>query len=160
MRGSKDARAASKFELAAEHEQTWASLVELFDELVELLGDHEVSLEDFVTTLEAGLEAFDFALTPPTIDQVSVGEIERSRVVDTKTAFVLGLAEGIFPTASPEPTVLTDTERNLLRRRSIELDDDTTRRLLDERLLGYLAFTRASQRLISAARPPMTAASR
>ena len=144
----KDARDANKLELAAEHEQTWASLVELFDELVELLGDHEVSLDDFVQTLEAGLEAFDFALTPPTIDQVSVGEIERSRVVDAKIAFVLGLSEGLFPTASAEPTVLTDSERGLLRRRHIELDDDSTRRLLDERLLGYLAFTRASHKLI------------
>ncbi|CAN5606540.1 helicase-exonuclease AddAB subunit AddB [soil metagenome] len=144
----KEARAANKLELAAEHEQTWASLIELFDELVELLGDHEVSLDDFVQTLEAGLEAFDFALTPPTLDQVSVGEIERSRVSDAKITFVLGLSEGLFPMVSPEPTVLTDSERGLLRRRSIELDDDSTRRLLDERLLGYLAFTRASQRLI------------
>jgi ATP-dependent helicase/nuclease subunit B len=141
-------RADGRLELAAEHEQTWANLVELFDELVDLLGDHEVSLDDFVQTLESGLESFDYALTPPTLDQVEVGEIERSRAVDAKYTFVLGLAEGLFPMAGTEPTVLTDTDRGLLRRRSIELDDDISRKLLDERLLGYLAFTRASQRLI------------
>jgi len=144
----KAARDANQLEVAAEHEQTWSSLVELFDELVDLLGPHEVSFDDFVQTLEAGLEQFDFALTPPTLDQIEVGEIDRSRAVDTKTAFVLGLAEGSFPMVSSEQTVLTDTDRGLLRRRSIELDDDTTRRLLDERFLGYLAFTRSSERLI------------
>ncbi len=35
-----------------------------------------------------------------------------------------------------------------LRRRSIELDDDTSRLLLDERLLGYIAATQASEKPI------------
>ncbi len=143
-----ESQVTGKVVIAAEHEQTWTNLVELFDEMVDLLGDHEVKFEDYVQTCEAGLEKFDFALTPPTLDQVAVGEIERSRATDAKTTFVLGLAEGLFPMATREPTVLTDADRGLLRRRSIELDDDTTRALLDERLLGYLAFTRASERLI------------
>lgn len=137
-----------ELEAAAEHEQTWANLVELFDEMVDLLGEHEVSTDEFVQTLEAGLESFDFALTPPTLDQVTVGEIERSRTVQAKIGFVLGLAEGLFPKAGVEANVLTDSDRSLLRRRSIELDDDTARLLLDERLLGYLAFTRPSEKLI------------
>ncbi len=142
------ARADQQLELAAEHEQTWANLVELFDELVDLLGDQNVTLDDFIQTLEAGQERFDFALAPPTLDQVEVGTIDRSRALDAKITFVLGLAEGMFPKVESEPTVISDTERGLLRRRSIELDDDTSRKLLDERLLGYLAFTRASQKLI------------
>ncbi len=142
------ARADQQLELAAEHEQTWTNLVGLFDELVELLGDQQVTLEDFIQTLDAGQERFDFALTPPTLDQVEVGTVDRSRALDAKITFVLGLAEGLFPKVESEPTVISDTERGLLRRRSIELDDDTSRKLLDERLLGYLAFTRASQKLI------------
>jgi ATP-dependent helicase/nuclease subunit B len=142
------ATAAGELEAAAEHQQTWANVVELFDEMVALLGDHEVTLDDFVQTLDSGLEAFDFALTPPTLDQVTVGQVDRSRVSNARACIVLGLSEGLFPRVSSEPSVLNDNDRILLRRRSIDLDDDTARLLLDERLLGYIAFTRASEKLI------------
>jgi ATP-dependent helicase/nuclease subunit B len=47
-----------------------------------------------------------------------------------------------------EEGVLWDSERRLLRKRNIDLDPETERLLLDERLLAYVAFTRASQRLV------------
>src|SRR5205807_611637 len=41
------AHAAGDFELASEHAQAWGDLVELFDELVELLGDEPVAATSF-----------------------------------------------------------------------------------------------------------------
>ena len=61
--------------------------------------------------------------------------------------FVLGLNAGEFPRAARDHTVLTDAERRELRRRRVDLEGDSRQSLLDERLLGYVAFTRASQSL-------------
>src|SRR5439155_12957666 len=55
---------------------------------------------------------------------------------------------GEFPRAARDPTVLSETERRELRRRKIDLDGEGRRDLLDERFLGYFAFTRAAERLI------------
>lgn len=135
-------------EQRGEHEQVWFELVELFDQMVDLLGEEPVSLPDFVEILEAGLEQFDLALPPARIDQVLVGQVDRSRTTRVDTAIVLGLSEGQFPKIGREDSVLSDAERRSLRNMHLEVDPDSERRLLDENLLGYIAFTRASRHLI------------
>jgi ATP-dependent helicase/nuclease subunit B len=142
------ADAAGEHEQRAEHEQVWAELVALFDQMVDLLGDEQLGIDDFVDVLETGLERFDLALTPPTVDQVLVGAVDRTRCPALDTVFVLGLNDGEFPRGVREDSVLSDAERRDLRRRNVELDPETDRRLLDEKLLGYIALTRASRRLI------------
>lgn len=143
-----DAIAANDVEQRGEHEQVWAELIKLFDQFVDLLGGTSVSPIDFVEILESGLEQFDLALTPPRIDQVLVGQVDRTRTTSVHTAFVLGLTEGQFPRIGREDSVLSDSERRSLRRHHLEIDPDSERRLLDESLLGYIAFTRASRKLI------------
>src|SRR5581483_9862316 len=130
-----------------EHEQVWAELVSLFEQMVDLLGEEPVTAAEFVDVLESGLDRFDLALTPPTVDQVLVGQVDRTRTPALRAAFVLGLNEGQFPYVNRDVTILSHAERRELRRRKIELDDDPTRRLLNERFLGYVAFTRASDGL-------------
>lgn len=134
-------------EQAAEHRQVWASLAGLFEQMVDLLGDEPLTAAEFNDVLEAGLESFDLAITPPTVDQVLVGQVDRTRTPALKAVFVLGLAEGQFPRAARDGSILTDRERRSLRKRRIDLDPGLHQRLLDERLLGYLAFTRASRKL-------------
>ncbi|HWE04984.1 MAG TPA: PD-(D/E)XK nuclease family protein [Tepidisphaeraceae bacterium] len=139
---------AAKLEEAEEHQQVWTKLTELFEQMVELLGPIEVTPTDFVDIVESGLEGFDLAITPPAPDQVLVGQVDRTRCPPVKAVFVLGLSEGEFPATPRETTVLSDRERRELSRRRLELDPDCNRRLLDERLLGYIAFTQPSERLI------------
>jgi ATP-dependent helicase/nuclease subunit B len=143
-----DAEAAGDLERQGEHEQVWAELVDLFDHLVDLLGAETITLADFLAVLDSGLESFDLALAPPKVDQILLGQIDRTRPPQLKLVFVLGLNEGNFPRVTSERCVISDRERRTLRRRHIDLDQDSDRRLLDERFLAYLAFTRASQRLI------------
>ncbi len=142
------AEAAGRFEQRDEHEQVWANFTDLFEHMVELIGTEPVSLTSFNSILDSGLESFDLALTPPTVDQIVVGQIDRTRTPDVKVVFVVGLIEGGFPHAASEKCVLTDNERRSLRGKNIDLDPDSERRLLDERFLAYLAFTRSSHRLV------------
>ena len=135
-------------EQRGEHEQVWAELIKLLDQLVDVLGERLVTPADFVEILESGLEQFDLALAPPRLDQVLVGQVDRTRTTIVHTVFVLGLSEGQFPRIAREETVLSDSERRSLRKHRLEIDPDSERRLLDENLLGYVAFTRASHRLI------------
>jgi len=116
--------------------------------MVDLLGDEQASVADFVEILEAGLEQFDLALTPPTVDQVLVGQLDRTRCPRLDTAFVIGLNEGEFPRSVREDSILSDGEREALQQRRIDLDPDSERRGLDEKLLGYIAVTRASSRIV------------
>jgi ATP-dependent helicase/nuclease subunit B len=142
------AAAAGRLEEGDEHERVWDELVKLFDELVDLFGDEPISLKHFSAIVDSALEAFDLALTPPTVDQVLVGTVDRTRTSPVKACAVLGLAEGQFPRACAENSIFTDADRRNLGRCKIDLDPDSARRLLDENFLGYIALTRAGERLL------------
>lgn len=135
-------------EQAGEHEQVWNQFQALLQEMVEILGDDEMHPAEFVEVLETGLDGFDLAIPPATLDQVLVGSVDRTRSVDPKAVFVLGLSRGMFPAIHREDSLLSGPERRELHRRQISVDADPIRKQLDERFLGYLAFTRASHRLI------------
>jgi ATP-dependent helicase/nuclease subunit B len=142
------ARRNDRIEEAGEHERVWDELVKLFDELVDLFGEEPIALIDFSAIVDSALEGFDLALTPPTVDQVLVGTVDRTRTPPAKACIILGLAEGQFPRATPENSIFTDSDRDQLSQKQIDLDPDSCRRLLDENFLGYIALTRASDRLL------------
>jgi ATP-dependent helicase/nuclease subunit B len=144
----RDATAHNRHEEAAEHEQAWRELGELFDQLVDLMGSEILPIDEFLEIVEVGLEEFDLALTPPTLDQVLVGQVDRSRLPETKAVILLGLNEGEFPRSPRGDAILGDRDRTLLRSQRQDLFEDLSRELLDERFLGYVAMTRASQTLI------------
>lgn len=138
---------ASHLERGREHEQVWLNLVDLFDQMVDLLGDEKVMPAEFHDVMEAGLDRFDLALTPPTVDQVLVGQADRTRTGRPKVVFVLGMNEGEFPRPPGDFSILTDRDRRTLRQRRIDLDPGLQQRLFDERLIGYFVLTRPSSRL-------------
>lgn len=141
------ARGAGEHEQASEHEQAWSELVELLGQVVELLGREAVTLGGFHEILESGLASFDLALTPPTVDEVLVGQIDRTRTPEVKAVLLLGMNEGVFPCVPREGSIFSDAERIELRRRNVDVEPDTQRRLLDEDFLAYVAFTRSTERL-------------
>ena len=143
-----EAQAQNRLEQRDEHAQVWKHLVDLLDQMVALMGEEPATLADFVEIYEAGLEQFELALTPPTTDEVLVGQVDRTRCPDVRVAFVLGMNEGVFPKMPGEDSVLSDAERRELAANQLEIDPDTQRRLLDENLLAYIALTRPSERLI------------
>ena len=139
-----------QLELAAEHEQVWEEFTELLDEVVDLLGQESVSPADFAEMMANALSQFDLAIRPPTVDQVLVGDFERTRFEHFDAVILLGFNEGEFPRLAAEPTVLGDAERQRLvgsGTTGFTLDADTRRQLLDESFLAYIAVTRAQRRL-------------
>jgi ATP-dependent helicase/nuclease subunit B len=143
----KESEAANRLDERDEHKQVWTELVELLDQMVDVVGDEQVTLNDFVDVLETGLDRFDLALTPPTVDQVIVGSVDRTRSARPKATILLGMNDNQFPKPPRDGSILSDGERRTLSQHHVELDPDTQRTLLDEQLLGYIAFTRASQSL-------------
>ncbi|WJV32210.1 helicase-exonuclease AddAB subunit AddB (plasmid) [Rossellomorea sp. AcN35-11] len=133
--------------VAREHDQVWSNIVELLDQMVELMGKEEVSLDLFIRLLETGLEELKFALVPPAIDQVLVGNIELSRFLNCKNAYLLGVNEGVLPSKPIESSVITEKERELLTNTGMQLAPGSMRRIIDESFLVYLGLTSSSDSL-------------
>ena len=129
------------------HRKVWTDFVDLLDEFVRALGAEPMRIEEFRETIEAGLAEFDLGLAPPTLDQILVAAIERSRHPAIRAAIILGFDEHHFPMKRSEDPMLGDAERDQLESAGVEIGPSRARQLLDERMLAYIALTRASERL-------------
>lgn len=140
---------------AEEHHQVWGQVREVLAELSQGLGDAELDVVHFAAVLEAGLAELTLGLTPPTLDQLLVGTIERSRHPDLRAVLLLGFNEGVFPRALSEPQILNDEDRDALAgtgsrgggRAAWRLGSTKRQRIGEERYLAYVALTRASEYL-------------
>ncbi|MEI5906484.1 helicase-exonuclease AddAB subunit AddB [Bacillus spongiae] len=133
--------------VAREHNQAWNGVMDLLDQYVEILGEEEVTLKKFTSILEAGIESMKFSLVPPAIDQVIVANLELSRLADIRTAFVLGVNDGVLPAKIPEEGVLSDEDREVLISSGMNIAPSSKTKLEDEEFIAYKAFTSPSERL-------------
>jgi ATP-dependent helicase/nuclease subunit B len=131
----------------AEHDTVWSQLNDWVDHLDLAFGDESQPLRDWLPVLEAGLAGLTVGVIPPSLDQVMIGSVDRSRNPDLQIAFVLGVNEGVFP-APPEPGVLlTEADRLEIETQGILLGLGQRHQIGRERYFGYIAFTRASRQL-------------
>ncbi|SEU03904.1 DNA helicase/exodeoxyribonuclease V, subunit B [Salinibacillus kushneri] len=130
-----------QIERAREQEQVWDAVIQLLDEMVEMIGDEDMSLSIFRTTLETGFESLSFAHVPPSMDHVIVGDVDRSRISDVKGAFLLGVNEGAWPLKPSGEGMISEEERDLLSEHGLTLAENSSRQLLNDRFYVYLAFT-------------------
>ncbi|MBT2288129.1 helicase-exonuclease AddAB subunit AddB [Paenibacillus albidus] len=136
-----------KPEAAREHEQIWGAVLDLLDQIVEMMGGERLEFELFAGVLETGLAELKMGLVPPSLDQVLVGNMDRTRTSGVKYAFLLGFNEGIVPAQFKEDGILSEGERAMLEHAGIELAPGSSRKLLDERFLIYNALTTPSKKL-------------
>ena len=131
-------------DLALEHSQIWDSIVDMTDEIVLGLGDEEISIEEYSEVLESGLQSIRLGLLPLGMDQVVIGDLDRSRNPNVKVVFIMGANDGVLPLRHIDEGTLTDKERQDLSKHRIKLAPDSRSRLFDEQYYIYVALTRAS----------------
>ncbi|WP_134684268.1 helicase-exonuclease AddAB subunit AddB [Brevibacillus migulae] len=141
------AEEAGELDAAQEHGQVWNGVMQLFDQMVEAMGDERLDLETYVRILDSGLESITLGLVPPALDQVLVGQMERSRQPDVKALFILGVNEGMIPMRHVEDGILDEAERERLTAAGYELAPSAKQLLMAEQFLLYQAITRPSERL-------------
>lgn len=130
-----------RIEKGREQEQVWEAIIQLFDEIVEMIGDEEMSFPVFRSTIDAGFEALEFAHVPPSMDHVIVGTVDRSRISGVKCAFLLGVNEGVWPMKAPVDGMINEAEREILATHGLQLAESNRRKLLDDWFYMYLTFT-------------------
>ncbi len=130
--------------LAKEYGQVYSMVMEIFERMVELLGDEEVTLLEFQDILNAGFQKAKVGVIPSGIDQVVVGDIERTRLKDIKVLFFIGVNDGVIPKAASGGGILSDMERELLKQKKVELAPTKREKIYTERFYLYLNLTKPS----------------
>lgn len=132
---------------AKEYQQIYGIVIELYEKLVELLGEETLSLKEYTEVLEAGLAEAKVGLIPPGLDQVVIGDIERTRLKDIKALFFVGVNDGIIPKSNTGGGILSDLEREMLAEHEIEMAPTKRQAAYTEQFYLYLNMTKPQEKL-------------
>jgi ATP-dependent helicase/nuclease subunit B len=130
-----------------EHVQIYGRVIDVLEEMAEIFDGSEMPCGDYVGVLDAALAQLKLAFIPQTLDQVTVGTIERSRHGELEAVFLMGATQRQFPCPVESPALLTDCDREAAEAADFALAEPTAARLLRRRYLSYIAFTRSRRRL-------------
>ncbi len=140
-------RREGRIEYVNENTQIWNILMEVFDQLVEILGDTKVSIKEYRKTLEAGFSQYEVGIIPPTIDQVLVGNLERSRSHEIKALFVVGVNDGILPSILDDDGLLLDDEKLIIKDTGVPIYSHSETKIKEEQFSIYTSLSKPREYL-------------
>ncbi|MEO8376423.1 MAG: PD-(D/E)XK nuclease family protein [Candidatus Sumerlaeota bacterium] len=121
---------------------------ELFAAAAEAAGEEEIEWMVAGDLALASLRQMSLPRIPPMLDQLFVGQVDRSRYPRLKLVIVAGLSEGVFPRVGTNRTLLNDSEREMMKELGFELQPGAKEQFNREGLFAYRAVAAASDRLV------------
>lgn len=140
-------KAKGELALAREYAQIYRIVIELFDKFVELLGDEQVSLSEYCKLLDAGLEEARVGVIPPEVDQVVIGDMQRTRLKDIKALLFAGANDVYLPGALLRTGLLSELDREKFAREKLTLSAGGKEKAYVQKFYLYLNLTKPSEKL-------------
>lgn len=132
---------------AREYAQIYRLVMDLLNQIYELLGEEEISLQEFADILEAGFGEITVGTIPQNVDRIVVGDMERTRLKQVKVLFFLGVNDGNIPKNASKGGIISDMDREFLIESGTEMAPSPRQQMYIQRLYLYLNMTKPSERL-------------
>ena len=137
-----------KLALSKEYSQVYRIVLELFDKFVELLGEEQISLKEYSELLDAGLEEAKVGVIPPSLDQVVIGDVERTRLKNIKVLFFMGANDTLLPGNLNSGGLLSQRDRERFQKEKIVLSPGAKEKTYVQKFYLYMNLTKPTESLI------------
>lgn len=127
--------------------QVYNILVGIFNDICAVLGDKILTLNEYHTTILAGLKSVEVGTIPICADCVTIGSIDRIKGHGARVVFLIGTNSGMFPQSPSEGGLFSDEDKKELERMGIEMPPQLSQMAQSEQLLVYEALTCAGEKL-------------
>lgn len=134
--------------LEKEYAQIYRVVMDLFDQFVELLGEEKISLKEYSALLDAGLETAKVGIIPPGLEQVIIGDIERTRIKDVKVVFFVGVNDIYIPGKAQGGGLLSQRDRERFAEKKIALAPSAKEKAFIQKFYLYSILTKPSQKVV------------
>lgn len=131
--------------LSREHLKIWDDVINLFEQIVDALGDDTITNHDFEAIIGEGLDALEMSLIPPGLDEVTISQFDQNSLQNSRAIFVLGFSDENFPRSVVEKNLLTDADRLRLNDSGVEISKGGHEQALAEKFLIYRGLTEARE---------------
>ena len=134
-------------ELADEYETSFNTVINILDEIVKVFREEKIGYEKYASFLKISFSENGLGKIPAGVDQVTVGDVDRSRSHTVKIIFIVGLNDGSFPSVNNNEGFLNDSDRENLKKINVELAKTTLEALYNDNFNIYKAFTTSEEKL-------------
>ena len=132
--------------LALQYGQIYGKVTELLDKISGLLGSERMTAPEFAGMMENGINEIKIGTIPPSLDALVVGDLTRTRLGDISHLFVMGMNDGLIPSAGSGSSLFTQREREQLRM-DFEIAPTLLENLYVQRYYLALAFNKPRESL-------------
>ena len=132
---------------AREFSEVYAETERILTEMREVLSGERLSRADMAGVLESGLREIHIGQIPAYADRVTIGDMMRTRFLDTKVLFLLAANDNALPKRRDESGVLSEREREKLKKEGLILAPGAKEQLYEQRFYLYRLLTEASEQL-------------
>ena len=133
--------------LAKEYAQIYRVIMELLEKFIELLGDEKMSLREYSELLDTGFEEAKIGVIPPSLDQVTVGDIERTRLNRVRALFFVGVNDTLIPGDLTQSGLLSERDREKFTKCQINLSPTSKEKLYQQKFYIYMNITKPTEYL-------------
>lgn len=139
--------AEGELALAKEYAQVYRILVELLDKFAELLGEEQVSLQEYGKLLDAGLSEARVGVIPPSVDQLIVGDVQRTRLKDIRALIFIGANDAYLPGTLFRTGLLSERDRERFKKEKLSLAPGGKEQAYIQKFYLYMNLTKPSEKL-------------
>ena len=137
-----------KGEGALRHRTVLAEMTEWLDEAARAFSGHPMPAQEWLPVVESAWNGLTAGAVPPSLDQVLIGAVDRSRNPELSWVILPGWVEGGFPAGAASCGLLSGTEREALEEvAEVGLGPTPLDRVHHEQFYGYIALTRSRGRV-------------
>ncbi len=134
------------YELSSENAQVWNYVIEILEQIILTGSDILITPYEYKKMIEAGFDEVKISIIPPTLDKVTVGEIDKISLKSYKAVFVMGANEGKIDSKNNEKGLLLDDERDILLKNGIKILKNSDYYLFKEKHLLYKVFSSSTEK--------------
>lgn len=136
-----------RLETARLFKQLWNALMSAVSSIYLIAGEEKTTLRSFGELLKTVLSQISLASPPQKLESVTVADVERSVIAAPRAAFVVGLADGLFPADVKKAGLFSGRDLAALEEVGLNFELTPEARLCAERFDCYKALTAPKERL-------------
>lgn len=133
--------------VAEEYLASMDLLINVLEEIVEFFKSDKMTIDTYKEILKIGLKNKELGKIPQFLDQVILGDVDRTRTHKVKAIFITGINDGVFPSVNKNEGFLNDKDREILKANNLEIAKGTLENLYEDQFNIYKAFTTAEEKL-------------
>lgn len=130
-----------------ENKRCWNIICSIMDNMHTINGSAPITLAEYRALFESAASASRIGIIPTGTDNVTVGDIDRTRLHSIKALFILGANEGKLPSPAAENGIFSEAERDYMEESGTRLAHSSKRRTFEEQFVLYSAITQPSHML-------------